>query len=102
MDLTSLIPMLKSHGVTSFEGYGIKITLGHTPQTFSHSVSAFPPPSQPKAESTEQGQAGLPTDLKADDMMNYDKVLNWSSPYADEDTSPLPLANDVPVDSEHA
>ena len=40
----------------------------------------------------------LPPDLRADDLMNGDKVLFWSGDPGADDGTEMPLAGDVPLD----
>lgn len=94
MDLTSLIPMLRSHGVLKFEGYGIKVELeGAKPDyplpTVSISPSIIPTP----PVTSQLAKPGEP-DFQADDLMSYDKIRDWSAPDDGMDSSELPLAGD--------
>ncbi len=85
-ELESLLLLLSKYGCTRFKKAGLEIELG--PQS-TKSISAPLP-----ATDTEINlESMLPPDLRADDLMSEDKVLNWSSPDAGVDSS-LPLTAD--------
>lgn len=83
MDVTLLpqiLGVLKAAQVSKFKGLDIE-------------VEFLNPAHDPAPPSIQEVPADLPPDLKADDTMSYDKILNWSgSP--DQDAAELPLAGD--------
>jgi hypothetical protein len=94
MDLNSLIPMLRSNGVTRFEGYGVKVELsppsasGRVVDTLAAGLSSSAP--NDAASGSIPGQPEPTMDLPGtNDAMAYDQILNWS---ASPDASEQPVA----------
>lgn len=90
--LDNLLVLLKKHNCFRFKNAGLEVELGPISQV---AVSA-PQPAELSAQEQQIAESQLPPDLRADDLMNYDKILNWSgSP--DHDSMPMPLTNDLPL-----
>lgn len=80
--LTKLIQLTKNEGLTHFKMAGLEFSLG---------VKTITEPTPPPAKQmTEQD---MPPDLRADDTMSYDKILNWSGS-SDPDEGQLPLTGE--------
>lgn len=75
--LKSLVELAKSQGLVSFKMGQIEFTIGQDLKEIAAQV---------KAEESK-----LPPDLRADDLMNHDKVLHWSSEGPDD---PMPLTGE--------
>lgn len=86
MDLSALeqlFILLKKHNCTKFKDAGLEIELAvPTPEPLSTKDELIPLP-----------EDHLPPDLKADDLFNYDKVLNWSG--TPDNEPDLPLTGDI-------
>lgn len=81
MDLTSLVPMLKSQGVKDFEGYGIKLSFHASESQVQTSLISDIPESTPTgstASVTDQPKAPSDAGPSTDDTMTADQILNWS------------------------
>lgn len=94
-DLTYLkhvLTLLKEQGVVHIKMPGLEITLG-SPSS-KDVVQAQAPASDPLIDALKKQEESLPPDLRADDLMSADKVLNWSSPDGQES---LPLTEDTPL-----
>lgn len=50
----------------------------------SFEASQAPVPALDPLEGLRKQEESIPPDLRADDLMNADKVLNWSSPDGDQ------------------
>lgn len=80
-ELESLLSLLNKH----------KVKLYSTPELdleFSHLAQAVPASTE-KDQYIPVPEDHLPPDLKADDLFNYDKVLNWSGTPDSESGMPL-------------
>ncbi len=76
-ELDLLLTLLSKHNITRFKNAGLEIEFG--PQTSNPPVQAQHPAKDTLLE------AELPIDLRADELMKADAILNWSSPDAHED-----------------
>ena len=81
-----LLPTLKAFGVIYFKTPEFELTLAELPTS---EVQAPGPALDPLIQALTKQEESLPPDLRADDIMNADKVLNWSSPDVGDD---MPLA----------
>lgn len=80
--LESLIQTLKKHKITSYKDQGLELVF-HVEQM---AVPSTVTPDLAQASNIQD----FPPDLRADDSMNMDKLLNWSAPpSADEQELPL-------------
>lgn len=92
MDLSTLIPFLKSHGVSRFKDQNVEvefhIPLNPTLSTQDHMIEV----PEPK---------DMPADLRADDLMNEKKILEWSAPPGPESDiePPMPLTGETALES---
>lgn len=90
--LDTLLATLNKHGVSSFKNAGLELYISSPPGT--DNIQAPSPANQePIIEALKKQEEALPPDLRADDLMNADKVLNWSSP--DHRDEQLPLAGEA-------
>jgi hypothetical protein len=87
MELKDLLPLLRTHGVSKFRDsqYEIEFEIKQIEQSPSQVIDVPEPPN-------------MPPDLRADDLMNADKVLNWSSPDVPADEAPMPLTGDIALE----
>jgi len=46
------------------------------------------------AETLRKQEEAMPPDLRADSLMDYDKIINWSSPDQSPDEPPMPLTGE--------
>lgn len=103
MDLEKIILILKQHGVLRFRGYGIDIELApgySAPQVSASSpVVEVPKPKEIKEIKPEEAPIGPIGDFKGDELMAFDKILNWSaSPDPEDDgKESIPLTGDAPL-----
>lgn len=86
MDIEQLLPLLKAHGVIHYKDSSREITLGIQP------IAQDPSRPDPLIEALKKHEESLPVDLRADDLMNQDKIMNWSSPDHQE---ALPLTEEL-------
>lgn len=85
--LTTLLPLLKSHGVSKFSHEGLSVEF--------HKDS-------PQLKTLDDTQiideTSLPPDLRTDKVTDYDTILNWSgSPDANETAESIPGTGDDPI-----
>lgn len=93
VDLEKLLTILSKHNVTRFKKAGLEIEL--KPSTQQSSVSS--PPLAEFSEQLKKSEDALPPDLRADDLFNYDKVLNWSGSPDHSDSPQMPMTDDLPL-----
>lgn len=84
-ELDAYLAILSKYNVTRFKKAGLEIELQPYPVT---RPIPDPPPAKPQV--TEDF---LPPDLKADELMKEDTILNWSSPDSGEPDLPLTTGN---------
>lgn len=91
--LSKLLPLLKAHGISSYNDSGLCIRF----QKF-HVEQAFitPEPTKDQLINVPVDESTLPPDLRADVLMDQDKILNWSAPNQ-EVQEELPLTGDSPI-----
>jgi ribosome biogenesis protein Tsr3 len=85
--LKALLKLLRENHVTQFKDAKFEITLSES----AHILKASKNTNKKIIETLKKEEERLPPDLRADDMMNYDKVLNWSGSGEDGD---MPLTGD--------
>lgn len=83
--LIKLLPHLKKHGVT-------RVRLGDAELVF-HVEQSGPSALDQVKEHLTKAEEALPPDLRADSLMDQDKILNWST-QPDNNELPLPLTGD--------
>lgn len=88
--LQRLLPLLAKNNVKHIKTVGLELDLGLTPM-FQELIT--PAPSVDSVVEVPEPQ-NMPPDLKIDAIHDYDKVLNWSSPTAGIDESPMPLTGE--------
>lgn len=94
MDLHALIPFLKQHGVSWFKNQDLEVEF-HIPLTSN------PSPEPDKVVEMPE-PSNMPPDLRADDLFNEDKVINWSAPPGPETDlePPMPLTGETALDNQ--
>lgn len=89
--LKGLLDLARSNSVYSIKMTGLEIAFGATPIVLEE-VQASIPAVDP-LEGLRKQEESLPPDLRADDLMNADKVLFYSSP---GHTEAMPLTSPEP------
>lgn len=87
--LKRVLEVCASHSVQSIKIEGLEIHFA--PKGAIESQDTSPASNEPIIEALKKQEESLPPDLRADDLMNHDKVLNWSSPDAGDQ---LPLTGE--------
>lgn len=83
--LESLLTLLKKHGCIKYKNAVLELEI--------ELASPHPEVLSTKDELIPVPEDNLPPDLKADDLFNYDKVLNWSG--TPDNEPELPLTGDL-------
>lgn len=73
--LKGLIELAKTQGLTHFKMQGLEFAIGQDPQELKKQI--------------EEQESKLPPDLRADDLMNQDKLMFWSGSNDSQDKLPL-------------
>ena len=109
--LADLIPILKLHGVKQIKMQGLElvfhveqsggINAGSNPASGYDTIGTEDPNRSTQAivDAFKKQEEALPPDLRADSLMDQDKILNWSSPDQkpfDEEPE-LPLTGEAPL-----
>ena len=92
--LDRILKTCKSNQVHSLKTGGLEIVFGAYPDKQSQASGPaldLVDSTQNIADALKKQEESLPIDLRADDLMNADKILNWSSPDAQHD---IPLTGD--------
>ncbi len=87
--------MLKDSHVQSYKGGGVEL-LFHVELVPSAGAPLSSPPSSNQLLEVPIDEKMIPPDLRADVLMDGDKILNWSAPGAQDDHS-IPLTGDTPL-----
>ncbi len=93
-DLDALLCLLVKHNVSHFKKAGLEISLrspAHPTGELKDPVSA-PPLAEELNNQLKAEMEKIPPDLRADDSMSYDKILNWSG--SPDMGDPLPLTGE--------
>lgn len=94
--LQNLLGILKTHKVKHIKMQDLELTFGegqfHVEQPVDNSTEVI-------ADALKKQEAALPPDLRADALMDQDRVLNWSSPDQKqfEEEPELPLTGEQPL-----
>ena len=92
--------MLKLHGVKSYKHQGLEIEF-HAEQPHQKGNPELPPPDDKSTElitdTLKQQEMSLPPDLRADVLLDQNKIMNWSSPDQDPDQKEIPLTGEQPL-----
>lgn len=104
--LQDLLPILKLHGVKCLKTQGLEIQF-YVEHKKAQDISASGLTSsldsdnstQIIADTLKKQEEAMPPDLRADALMDQDKILNWSSPdqKAFEEEPELPLTGEQPL-----
>lgn len=101
-----LLGILKTQGVKSFKTNGLELEFHIAEIVSSPARTNWPtdPPlangpdsTQIIADALKKQEEAMPIDLRADSLMDHDKVLNWSSPDQSPDQPELPLTGEAPL-----
>ena len=101
--LKDLLPLMKVNGVTHIKMAGLELSFHVEQHMAVGSLGAAPVPAPDNsveqiADTLRKQEESLPPDLRADSLMDEDKILNWSSPdQTHGDELPLPLTGDQPL-----
>lgn len=98
--LQNLLGILKLHNVSHIKMQGLEIEF-HVEHSVSHNI---PRESLQETDSTQiiadtikKQEEAMPPDLRADSLMDQDKILNWSSPDQTTGEPELPLTGETPL-----
>lgn len=97
--LQDLLPILKMHGVKHLKMQGLELEF-HVEQMLRPSIiqdQSTDQSTQIIADTLKKQEEAMPPDLRADSLMDQDKILNWSSPDQNIDEPPLPLTGEQPL-----
>lgn len=89
-NLEKTLELLRKYGCSRYKSAGVEIELG--PQL---PVLSTPHPAQDEIQEIKIAEEEYPPDLRADDLMREDQVLNWSSPDAGDGELPLTMSGGV-------
>lgn len=78
LQLKELLEVCVSYSVSSLKMPELEVAFA------SFEASQAPVPALDPLEGLRKQEESIPPDLRADDLMNADKVLNWSSPDGDQ------------------
>lgn len=87
--LTRLIALAKKENLTHLKMAGVEISF--TPQIEASSPQPLAQDNKALLEALKAQEQSLPPDLRADDLMNHDKILHWSGSPPDGE---MPLTGD--------
>jgi len=91
--LSELLPLLRANQVRHIKLDGLKISFHVEPVT--QTVPLAPDTStEIIADTLKKQEEAMPVDLRADSLMDEDKILNWSSPDQPVDQPELPLTGE--------
>lgn len=100
--LQNLLPILKLHGVKRIKTQGLELEF-HVEQSKISTVPWGLPDPVPTdsvqniADTIRKQEEAMPPDLRADSLMDVDKILNWSSPDHSTEELPMPLTGEEPL-----
>lgn len=102
--LQDLLSILKLHGVASIKMQGLELAfhvergpLASTPMSLPEQGPVPLDSLEAIADTIRKQEEAMPPDLRADTLMDQDKILNWSSPDQNLDEPPLPLTGEEPL-----
>lgn len=93
VELEALLALLSKHNCSRFKKAGLEIELKPNP---AYSI-ATPLPAKEPLQEVRLDETNVPPDLRADDLFNYDKVLNWSGSPDHSDNPQMELTDDLPL-----
>lgn len=100
--LQNLLGILKLHNVCHIKMQGLEIDFTVKEQLVSSSnqvvdFSINQDSVQAIADTIKKQEEAMPPDLRADTLMDQDKILNWSSPDQTTSEPELPLTGETPL-----
>jgi hypothetical protein len=97
--LGEILPCLRLHGVKRFKCADFELEL--SPDPIAKAKAEAEVEAQMKKQAEEQ-EKKLPPDLRADETMKEDTILNWSAPDGPGDpvtpSESMPMTGDAPID----
>jgi hypothetical protein len=87
LQLKEILEVCASHSVASIKMPELEVSF----VPLGSREAQAPVPASDPLEGLRKQEESIPPDLRADDLMNADKVLNWSSPDGDPG---IPLAGE--------
>lgn len=100
--LQNLLAILKTHQVKHIKMQGLELSL-HGGESRVSDITPIVQESDSStqiiADALKKQEQSLPPDLRADSLMDYDKILSWSSPDQKpfEEEPELPLTGEMPL-----
>lgn len=97
--IQDLLSTLKQHGVKTFKDGSLNLEFHaeHLSSSESPPITSSESSTKIISDTIKQQEQALPPDLRADTLMDHDKVLNWSSPDQAPDEKELPLTGEQPL-----
>lgn len=95
--LGDLLPLLKQHGVSSIKMQGLELSFHVEPESQTTAGQGPTDSTEVIASALKKQEEAMPPDLRADSLMDQDKVLNWSSPDQPGEQPELPLTGEGPL-----
>jgi hypothetical protein len=91
-DIKKILSYLRKNNVQRFKSGDVEISFFQQEPKVKPDLSSKPLSEELKAIAQRE-QGNIPPDLRADDTMNFDKILHWSgSP--DQEELPMPLTGE--------
>ena len=94
--ISGLLKQLKSHNVKYIKMSGLELEF-HVEQSVRADMPAPEDSAEIIADTIKKQEEAMPPDLRADSLMDHDKVLNWSSPDQELEQPPMPLTGEAPL-----
>jgi hypothetical protein len=96
--LADLLPILRLNGVTHIKMQGIELSFEHKNKFHvEHPQESTESSTDVLVDALRKQEEAMPVDLRADTLMDQDKILNWSSPDQGPDEPELPLTGEQPL-----
>lgn len=99
--LQDLLAILKLHNVKHIKMQGLELSFHVEQGSELQKILGTPihetPSTEIIAEAILKQEQSMPPDLRADSLMDADKILNWSSPDQSAEEPELPLTGEVPL-----
>lgn len=92
--LQDLLVILTAHGVKHIKMQGLELSFGGVLGDQAIAPNLSPDSTQIIADTLKQQEEAMPPDLRADALMDQDKILNWSSPDQMPNEPALPLTGE--------
>lgn len=88
-EIKEILPFLRAQGVSKFEVTDFKVEFhaGMTPAEAEKEATKT-------VEAVKTAEAALPPDLRTSEIMDQDKIMNWSAPPSPGDGPEMPLTGE--------